>query len=157
MKALALVDVGYQRAPDDPASYEQLLEQARAEQEGMCFPDAPSFLAFARPHFSTRISDQALLASMREKDGELVPELTPDLYAGAMHGVETEPPLALLGALRDAGLLVLLLVAGQPASEQRAADVEASSRRCRTPRCGATRMRAQRAARRRGRGDPRRR
>ena len=54
-----------------------------------------------------------------------MPELTPEVYAGAMHGVEIEPPQRLLGALHDAGLPVLLLVAGQPVSERRAAEVEA--------------------------------
>lgn len=53
------------------------------------------------------------------------PELTPEVYAGAMHGVEIEPPQRLLGALGDAGLPVLLLVAGQPESDRRAAEVEA--------------------------------
>lgn len=123
--ALALVDVGYQSPPPDPASYEELLEQARAESEGMRFPDADAYLASARPHFSERITDAQLLESVRDDGGSLVPELTPEVYAGAMHGVEIEPPKALLGAVHDAGLPVLLLVAGQPARDQRAAEVEA--------------------------------
>jgi pimeloyl-ACP methyl ester carboxylesterase len=45
--------------------------------------------------------------------------------AAAMHGVEIEPPVALLGAVRYAALPVLLLVAGQPPRDERAAEVEA--------------------------------
>lgn len=123
--ALALVDVGYQTPKPDPVSYEELLEEARAEAEGMRFPDADAFLAEARRHFSPRITDAQLLASVREDDGSLVPEITAEVYASALHGVEIEPPQALLGALRGAALPVLLLVAGQPARDQRAAEVEA--------------------------------
>jgi pimeloyl-ACP methyl ester carboxylesterase len=125
MTALVLVDVGYQSPPADPASYEELLEQARAEGEGMRFPDADAYLAAARLQFPARITDAQLLASARDDNGSLVPELTPEVYAGAMHGVEIEPPQPLLGALRDAGLPVLLLVAGQPARPERTAEVEA--------------------------------
>ena len=110
--ALALVDVGYQSTPPQPASYEEQLEKARAESEGMRFPDQDAYLVAARPHFSARITDAQLLASVHDDGGFLVPELTPEVAAGAMHGVEIEPPQALLGALRDAGLPVLLLVAG---------------------------------------------
>jgi pimeloyl-ACP methyl ester carboxylesterase len=123
--ALGLVDVGYQNPKPDPASYEELLEKARAENEAMRFPDAEAYLAAARLHFSARITDAQLLASMRDDGGSLVPELTPEVYAAAMHGVEIEPPVALLGAVRDAALPVLLLVAGQPPRDRRAAEVEA--------------------------------
>ena len=123
--ALALVDVGYQAPKPDPTSYEELLEQARAEAEGMRFPDSDAFLAEARRHFSPRITDAQLLASVRDDDGLLVPEITPEVYASALHGVEIEPPQPLLGALRDAGLPVLLLIAGQPARDQRAPEAEA--------------------------------
>lgn len=121
--ALALVDVGYQRPKPDPASYEKLLEQARAGYEGMRYPDEEAYLEAERHHFSARITDAQLLASVRDDGGSLVPELTPEVYAGALHGVEIEPPVALLGALRDAGLPVMLLVAGQPPNDQRAAAV----------------------------------
>jgi pimeloyl-ACP methyl ester carboxylesterase len=123
--ALALVDVGYQTPPSDPAPYEQQLEEARAESEEMRYADADAFLAAARPHFSPRVTDAQLLASVREEAGELVPELTPEVYASALHGVELEPPQRLLGALGEARLPVLLLAAGQPESDQRAAEVEA--------------------------------
>ena len=128
VSALALVDVGYQTPPTEPASYEEQLKRARAESEGMRFPDAEAFLSAARPHFSERITDAHLLASMRDDGGSLVPELTPEVYAGALHGAEIEPPSALLAALRDAGLPVLLLVAGQPARDERAAEVAAFER-----------------------------
>lgn len=123
--ALALVDTGYQSPPSEPASYEELLAQERAEANDMRFPDGDAFLAAARPHFSARITDAQLLASMRADGASLVPELTPEVYAGAMHGVQVEPPQALHGAVRRAGLPVLLLVAGQPPSGERAAEVEA--------------------------------
>lgn len=123
--ALALVDTGYQSSPPEPASYETLLEQERAESEEMRFPDGSTFIAAARAHFSARITDAQLLGSMRDDDGVLVPELTPEVYAAAMHGVQAEPPQPLLGALHATELPVLLLVAGQPPSDDRAAEVEA--------------------------------
>lgn len=125
VRALALVDVGYQSPPADPKSYEQRLEQARAESEDMRFPDADAYLAAIRPYFSARITDAQLLRSAREEGGIVVPELTAEVVAGAMRGVEIEPPQALLGALRDAGLPVILLVAGQPARPERIAEVAA--------------------------------
>ena len=124
ISALCLVDVGYQTPPADPASYEDQLARARDEDADMRFSSPEAFLEAARPHFSARISDEALLASMRDEDGELVPQLTPEVYAGAMHGVEIEPPRALHDALRDAGIPVLLLVAGRPPDERRASEVE---------------------------------
>lgn len=128
VSALALVDVGYQTPPSQPASYEELLEQERAESEGMRFPDGGAFIAAARQHFSTRITDAQLLASMRDDDGALVPELTLEVYAAAMHGVQAEPPQPLLGAVKKAELPVLLLVAGQPPSDDRAEEVESFRR-----------------------------
>lgn len=91
----------------------------------MRFPDAEAFLAAARPHFSTRITDAQLLSSMRDVDGTLVPELTLETYAGAMHGVQAEPPQPLLAELGAAELPVLLLVAGQPPRQDREAEVAA--------------------------------
>ena len=126
--ALALVDVGYQSPPADPVSYEELLEEARSENAGMRFANAEAYLAAARPHFPARVTDAQLLAAVREDGGEVVPELTPELYAGGMHGVQIEPPQRLLGALRNAGLPVLLLVAGQPANDDRADEVGAFER-----------------------------
>jgi pimeloyl-ACP methyl ester carboxylesterase len=123
--ALALVDVGYQSPKPDPKSYEELLEEARAELEGMRFSDEDAYLAMVRQHVSARITDAQLLALVREDGGSLVPEVTPEVYAGALHGVDLEPPQALHGALSDAGLPVLLLVAGQPALNERAAEVDA--------------------------------
>lgn len=126
--ALVLVDVGYQNPRPEPATYEELLEQARGEREGMRFADANAFLAAERAQFSATVTDAQLLASMREEGGWLVPELTAEVYAGALHGVEAEPPSALLGDLRDAGLPVLLLVAGRPEVDHRAAEVESFAR-----------------------------
>ena len=126
--ALVLVDVGYQTPPPSSATYEELLEQARGERESMRFADAHAFLAAERAQFPGTVTDAQLLASMREEDGWLVPELTAEVYAGALHGVEAEPPSALLGHLRGAGLPVLLLVAGQPEADRRAAEVESFTR-----------------------------
>lgn len=126
--ALVLVDVGYQTPPPQPASYEELLEQERTESEEMRFPDSDAFIAAVRPHFSTRITDAQLLASMRDDDGALVPELAPEVYAAAMHGVQAEPPQPLLGAVEEAELPVLLLVAGQPPGDERVNEVEAFRR-----------------------------
>jgi pimeloyl-ACP methyl ester carboxylesterase len=123
--ALALVDVGYQSPKPHPKSYEAMLEEARAELEGMRFPHADAYLAMVRQHVSARITDAQLLALVREDSGSLVPKVMPETYAGALHGVDLEPPQALHGALSDAGLPVLLLVAGQPLRDERAAEVEA--------------------------------
>lgn len=127
LTALVLVDVGYQ-TPTEPTPYEQQLEQARAEVDGMRFPDKATFLEAARPHFSPRVPEAALVASMREEGGFLVPELTPEVYAGALHGVEAEPPQPLLGLLAETRVPVLLLVAGQPPRADRADEVAAFRR-----------------------------
>lgn len=127
LTGLVLVDVGYQ-TPAAPTPYEQQLEQARAEAEAMRFLDEATFLEAARPHFSPRISEAALLASMRREGRFLVPELAPEVYAGALHGVEIEPPQPLLRALAETGVPVLLLVAGRPPHPERAQEIAAFRR-----------------------------
>lgn len=126
--ALVLVDAGYQSPPAEPPSYDELLESARQELEGSRFPNAAAFLKLVRQHYSARLSDAALLATLREEAGDLVPRLAPEVYAGGFHGFLTEPTPALYGALRESGVPILLLVAGQPASDERAAEVEAFKR-----------------------------
>lgn len=128
VKALVLVDVGYSEPKQDPPSYAELLEEARAELDASRFPDPAAFLEYARPRFSSRLSDEALLGSVREDRGELVPELTAEVYAAGLHGYHQEPPVELHPALREASIPILLLVAGQPSSEKRDAEVAAFRR-----------------------------
>jgi len=122
--ALVLVDVGYSASKHDPPSYKELLNGARAELGASRFVDADAFLEYARPHFPLRLTDEALLGSMREIAGELVPELTPEVYAAGLRGYHEEPPVLLHEALRNAAIPILLLVAGKPPNENRDAEVD---------------------------------
>jgi pimeloyl-ACP methyl ester carboxylesterase len=124
VKALVLVDVGYSAPEQEPPSYDDLLEEGRTELSAR-FPDEAAFLEFARPHFSERLSDEALVGMLREVDGELAPDLTAEVYAAGAHGFHEEPPVALHGALREARIPILLLVAGRPPNERRDAEVAA--------------------------------
>jgi lipase len=128
VRALVLGDVGYRAPASEPPSYDDLLRNARAEFGANRFSDGASFLEFARAHFSERLSDEALLASLRDDGGALVPELTPEVFAAGMRGYHEEPPVALHDALRDTRIPILLLVAGQPADETRDAEVVAFQR-----------------------------
>lgn len=123
--AFVLVDSGYQSPPDEPQSYDELLESAREEIEGSRFPNAAAFLEMARQHYPARLSDAALLAALREEDGDLVPRLAPAVHAGAFHGFLSEPTPALYGALSESGVPILLLVAGKSKGEGHHADIEA--------------------------------
>lgn len=125
VRALVLVDAGYQSPPAEPQSYDELLESAREEIEGSRFPSAAAFLELARQHYPARLSDAALLATLREEDGDLVPRLAPEVYAGAFHGFQSEPTPALYGALRESGIPILLLVAGKSKGEEQQTEVEA--------------------------------
>lgn len=126
--ALGLVDVGYSAPKPDPPSYDQLLDDARAELGASRFADADAFLEYARPRFPERLPDRALLGSLREDGGEFVPELTPEVCAAGLHGYHEEPPVLLHAALRDAAIPILLLVAGKPPNENRDAEVAAFRR-----------------------------
>ena len=124
VRALVLVDAGYQNPTKQP-SYDELLASARAEFEGDRFPSPAEFLKEVRPHFSPRLSDAALLATVQEKDGELVPRLVPEVYAGGLHGYHTEPTPPLYGALRQSQVPTLLLVADRPEDARQQEEVEA--------------------------------
>ncbi len=125
VRALVLVDAGYQSPPVEPQSYDELLESAREELEGGRFASEQAFLELVRRHYSERLSDAALLATVREEDGYFVPRLAPEVYAAGFHGVAIEPPRAVYGALRESAVPILLLVAGQSKGAEHQADVEA--------------------------------
>ena len=124
VRALVLVDAGYQ-SPSAAPAYDDLLASAREESARSRFPDAATFLEQVRPHYSPRLSDEALLATVREHEGELVPRVAAEVYAAGLHGFHTEPTPPLYGALREAGIPILLLVAGGRAGARQQAEVEA--------------------------------
>jgi pimeloyl-ACP methyl ester carboxylesterase len=126
VRTLVLVDAGYQSPAAGEQTYEELLDSAREEIEGSRFPSAAAFLELARQHYPARLSDAALLATLSEEaNGDLVPVLAPEVYAGAYHGFLTEPTPPLYGALRESGVPILLLVAGQSKGEKHQAEVDA--------------------------------
>lgn len=125
VSALVLVDAGYQNPAAEPQSYDELLESAREELEGSRFPNAAAFLKLVRGHYSPRLSDAALLATVREEHGELVPRVAPEVYAAGFHGFHTEPTPLLYGALRESRIPILLLVAGPSENAQQQGDIEA--------------------------------
>ena len=120
-----LVDSGYQSPPGEPRSYDDVLESAREELESSRFSDAETYLKAMRQHYSARLSDTDLLAAAREENGDLVPRVAPEVFAGGFHGYETEPTPALYGALRESATPILLLLAGQSKGAEHAAEVEA--------------------------------
>jgi pimeloyl-ACP methyl ester carboxylesterase len=71
------------------------------------------------------LSDAALLASVREENGDLVPRVTPEVYAGGFHGFQIESTRDLFGALSESGTPILLLLAGQSKGDAHEADVAA--------------------------------
>lgn len=123
--ALVLVDAGYQSPPAEPQPYDELLQEARAELEGLQFPSVAAFLELARKHYPARLSDAQLLASVRDEDGDLVPGMTPEVYAGGFHGYLSEPTPPLYGALRDSRVPILLLVAGRAKGPEHEAELDA--------------------------------
>jgi len=124
VRALVLVDAGYQSLPSEPQSYEEVLESAREELESSRFPDQESFLTLMREHYSARLSDANLLAAAREENGELVPRVAPEVFAGGFHGYQLEPPPGLFPALRESAVPILLLLAGRSKGEEHQADVD---------------------------------
>jgi len=57
-----------------------------------------------------------------------VPELTPEVVAAGLRGFHEEPPALLHDDLRNAGIPLLLLVAGRPPNEGREDEVAAFQR-----------------------------
>lgn len=125
VRALVLVDSGYQSPPAEPQSYEELLESSREELQSSRFSNVDAYLEAMRQHYSARLSDTALLASAREENGDLVPRVAPEVFAGGFHGYQVESPTALFGALREATVPILLLLAGQSKGDEHQADVDA--------------------------------
>ena len=120
-----LVDAGYQSPPPEPQSYEELLESSREELEAARFSNVEAYLEAMRRHYSARLSDAALLASAREENGDLVPRVAPEVFAGGFHGFQIEPTPALYGALRESAVPIFLALAGQSKGAEHKADVEA--------------------------------
>lgn len=125
VRAFVLVDSGYQSPPAEPRSYDEVLESAREELESSRFSTPDAYLEAMRQHYSARLSDAALLAAAREQNGDLVPRVAPEVFAGGFHGYEIEPPPTLYGALRDSAVPILLLLAGQSKGAEHGGEVEA--------------------------------
>jgi pimeloyl-ACP methyl ester carboxylesterase len=128
VRAFVLVDAGYQSPPPDPPSYDEVLESAREELESSRFSNQEEFLKAMREHYSARLSDAAFLAAAREENGDLVPRVAPEVFAGGFHGFHVEATPALYGALRESAVPILLLLAGQSKGPEHQADVEAFRR-----------------------------
>jgi pimeloyl-ACP methyl ester carboxylesterase len=125
VRAFVLVDAGYQSPSAEPQTYDEVLESAREELESSRFSNVEAYLVAMREHYSTRLSDAALLAAAREENGDLVPRVAPEVFAGGFHGYQVESPTALYGALRESAVPILLLLAGQSKGEEHQADIDA--------------------------------
>jgi pimeloyl-ACP methyl ester carboxylesterase len=125
VRAFVLVDAGYQSPSSEPQTYDEMLESAREELESSRFSNVEAYLVAMREHYSARLSDAALLAAAREENGDLVPQVSPEVFAGGFHGYQVESPTAVYGALRTSAVRILLLLAGQSKGEEHLADVDA--------------------------------
>jgi len=118
LAALVLLDAGYSDRLDKAGfSARSLVEveaEARAQQEQFRFADWQTFIdtMSARPHWRVALEDR-FRAGMREVGGEIVARSDAAAAAAALHALELEPTAALLPALAQAGLPILLLVSDQ--------------------------------------------
>jgi pimeloyl-ACP methyl ester carboxylesterase len=115
LRALVLLDAGYDDVPDDGKSLEERTEEMRAAQRAFRFPSWDAFFEAARERRSKwrPALEEQLRAGMREENGEIAAASSADAAAAAFHGVVAEPPSAQLGAVGESGLPVLLVVSGE--------------------------------------------
>ena len=119
LRALVLLDAGYDDVEDDGKTLQERMADMRASQDDFRFPSWEAFLAAARerrPLWRPALEAQ-LRAGMREEGGDIVPVASPEAAGAALHGVIVEPPTAQLDAVGESGLPVLLLTSGERAGE----------------------------------------
>jgi pimeloyl-ACP methyl ester carboxylesterase len=120
LRALVLLDAGYDDIPDDGKSLEERMEEMSASQADFTFSDWDSFLEAARgrrPRWRPALEEQ-LRAGMREENGKIVATASPEAAGAAFHGVIVEPPSAQLAAVGRSGVPVMLVVSGERLREE---------------------------------------
>lgn len=108
--ALVLLDIGYQKPRDFPP-YEELLGSYR--EQWPSFETWEAFLEEARQFTKeTPGTEERLRAAMIERDGRVVPRLSPEIVAGGLSWIPREPDSQWWERWRDTPLM--LLVATDP-------------------------------------------
>jgi 2-succinyl-6-hydroxy-2,4-cyclohexadiene-1-carboxylate synthase len=123
VSALVLLDIGYKPPPDFPP-YEELL--ARYREQWPSWESWPTFLEEARKFTKdTPGTEERLRAAMVERDGRVVPRLSPEITAGAFSWIPREPDGEWWERWRETPLL--LLVATEPSVDEESVATFASA------------------------------
>lgn len=114
--ALVLLDIGY-RKPPDFAPFEELLVSYR--EQWPSFESWDAFLEEARQFTKdTPGTEERLRAAMIERDGRVVPRLSPEIAAGGFSWIPREPDSEWWDRWQETPLL--LLVATEPEIDEEA-------------------------------------
>jgi pimeloyl-ACP methyl ester carboxylesterase len=114
--ALVLLDIGYQKPREFPP-YEELLVSYR--EQWPSFESWDAFVEEARQFTKdTPGTEERLRAAMVERDGRVVPRLSPEIAAGGFSWIPREPDSQLWERWRETPLL--LLVAAEPEVDEEA-------------------------------------
>jgi pimeloyl-ACP methyl ester carboxylesterase len=121
VQGLVLVDTGhmdYQDSPNFPhgKSLEELIEDARTPERSIRVAEN-DFAAEAQEGVPRPVTPElleAFRAGVRERDGELVSIVTPEVRGAVMHGIMEVRVSSTWPAIADAEIPILLLVASEP-------------------------------------------
>ena len=108
--ALVLIDGGYVQPPE-PGTLAACIEEAKAEAEEDSFESWDAYFAYERESLRrwTPAVEEAHRATMREKDGRVVPILDVEALGAIMYGNRREPAPATHPKIAAAGIPVLLV------------------------------------------------
>jgi pimeloyl-ACP methyl ester carboxylesterase len=126
LAALVLLDAGYSDRQDEADFSERSLAEveaeARAQQERFRFADWNAFIdtVSTRPNWRPALEDR-FRAGMHEVGGEIVARSDAAAAAAALHALDLEPTAALLPALAQAALPILLLASDQAIAQDASA------------------------------------
>lgn len=123
VKALVLLDSGYNDPKTDPGYRQRSLAELEAElreQQGQFrFPSWDAFIGAVRSPTNWRGElEQRFRAGMKESDEEIVPRSDPEGAAAALYGIEAEPVSGIAVELTRTGVPVLLLASGRIVNEE---------------------------------------
>ena len=124
LRGIALLDSGYQPAMTGGESLEELREHWRGE-EGFRFATWDDWREDAHAYFSrmTPELEEVLRSAYRERDGEVVSIMGPDIYATVIWALRREPWTTFVPRVGRTGVPVLMLAATEP-PERRAERTE---------------------------------
>jgi pimeloyl-ACP methyl ester carboxylesterase len=120
VKRLVLLDTGYLNPEDRGYTSEEAIEDAINLYEGFRFNDWESYLNEEKKHVPrwTEALEAALRTTMQEKNGQIIPIITPHLITSLEHAYVRHPPSTTYPALKESQIPILLLAATLPQSFQ---------------------------------------